>query len=92
MGPRTSGNGRLRESGDSNISGMTHTEESPSSSNTQTLSDISQASGKGVVLDGDSRWQGGEVGLRDDMGEVDQVFNSDRCNIIVVCVIICNFR
>jgi hypothetical protein len=39
MGPRTSGNGRLRESGDNSISGMTHTEESPSSSNTQTLPD-----------------------------------------------------
>jgi hypothetical protein len=32
----------------------------------------------------------GEVRLREDWGEVDEVCNSDRCNIIVVCVFISN--
>ena len=51
---------------------------------------VSQAGGKGVVLAGDSRGERGEVGLREDLGEVDDVCNSDRCNIVVVCVNISN--
>jgi hypothetical protein len=45
---------------------------------------------KGVVLAGDSRGVRGEVGLHDDWGEVDEICNSDRCNIVVVCVFIIN--
>jgi hypothetical protein len=41
MGPRTSGNGRLGESGGISASGMTQTEGGPPSSNTQTLSNKS---------------------------------------------------
>ena len=39
---------------------------------------------------GDSRGERDEVGLREDCGEVDEVCNSDRCNINVVCVFISN--
>jgi hypothetical protein len=51
---------------------------------------VSRASGKEFVLAGDIEGVRGEVGLREGWGKVDEVCNSDRCNIVVVCVFVSN--